>query len=326
MGNHDPKQPKDAWDKWAIVLSPVGGLFTGLAIAALAYFTSSHLGKWQEAESRSRLYTELMSRREQAETDVRKEMFKSIIDAFIKPPSDSGALGGRGPLKSLDQEVLKMELLAENFHDSLNLTPLFKELGRRLEERIDATEQNHDSSGAKENQGYLRRLQNLAEDVTTKQLAALENSDSTLEFSFDLHTTLGDPSLTKTQAVTVEKIQREITVTVTEIDEKTRALKISFHVKTLNDPANAAMTRDDLLEIDRDFWVTAFDFPMIDNTRLSHDQRCAVAVEFYNTQKESESTITAKIKAVCFPGSRTTFKEKPFYDEVLDKLQMAGTR
>src|SRR6266699_1462164 len=100
MGNHDKPAAKDAWDKWEIILSPVGGFLTALAIAALTYITSARLGKWQEAENKSRLYTELMSRREEAETGLRKEMFKSILDAFL---TKSGA-------ESLESEVLKLEL------------------------------------------------------------------------------------------------------------------------------------------------------------------------------------------------------------------------
>jgi hypothetical protein len=316
MGNHDPRQPKDTWDKWAIVLSPVGGLFTAVAIAVLTYITSRHLGEFQEKETRGRLYTELMSRREQADTDLRREMFKSIIDNFLKSPSDSGALGDAA---SLDPEVLKMELLAYNFHDSFDLTPLFKDFERRLEKRID------DGKEVEENQRYLRRLRKVAGDVVTKQLAVLDNSDNssnTLElYPVDLKAVPGDPSLTKKQAVTVEKIQREITVTVTKIDAKTQEFRISLHVKTLNGPADAALTPDDLLETDAEFWVGSFEFPMIDNIRLSRDQRCAVTVEFY----EQESTTIAKITAVCFPGSRATFKEKPYYDEMLDRLQKPGT-
>ena len=270
------------------------------------------MGKWQEAQSRNQLYTELMSKREQADTDLRREMFTSIMDNFLKPPAQAGAPGAP---EALDSDVLKMELLAENFHDSFNLTPLFKELERRLDQRI------HDGPDAAVSRTYLNRLRILAEDVTTKQLAVLESADNTLEFTVDMSTPPGDPSLSKTQAMTVDKIQREITVTVTAIDGQTQELRMSLHVRTLNGAADVVLTPDDLVETDREFWVGSFDFPMIDNTRLSRDQRCAITVEFYPQQ----ATTVAKITAVCFPGSRTTFKEKPFYDEVLEQLQPTGT-
>jgi hypothetical protein len=65
-----------------------------------------------------------------------------------------------------------------------------------------------------------------------------------------------------------------------------------------------------------EFWVGFFDFPMIDNTRLSDDQRCAVIL----TQFEEPQT---KFTVVYFPGSRAGIKEKPYYDEVLQNLLRA---
>jgi hypothetical protein len=57
---------------------------------------------------------------------------------------------------------------------------------------------------------------------------------------------------------------------------------------------------------------------MIDNTRLSHDQRCAVVLnEFDPVSKFAEATV------VYFPGDRASLKEKPYYDEVLHTLRRA---
>ena len=53
---------------------------------------------------------------------------------------------------------------------------------------------------------------------------------------------------------------------------------------------------------------------MIDNTRLSHDQRCAVVLQ---TLEENRAEVTL----VYFPGSRASLKEKPFYEDVINKLQ-----
>jgi len=61
------------------------------------------------------------------------------------------------------------------------------------------------------------------------------------------------------------------------------------------------------------FWAGYFDFPMIENFRLSHGQRCAVTVT-----ELSEGV--ARVSLVFFPGSRASLKEKPYYDEVLDEL------
>jgi hypothetical protein len=56
---------------------------------------------------------------------------------------------------------------------------------------------------------------------------------------------------------------------------------------------------------------------MIDNTRLSKDQRAAVVV---NQLNQSGADLTL----VYFPGSYASLKEKVSYDEVVEKLRMMG--
>ena len=62
-----------------------------------------------------------MSRREESESALRKDMFVSIISSFVNPRDTA-----------LSSDVLNLEMLAYNFHESLNLKPLFLELRRRV--------------------------------------------------------------------------------------------------------------------------------------------------------------------------------------------------
>ena len=71
-----------------------------------------------------------------------------------------------------------------------------------------------------------------------------------------------------------------------------------------------------------EFTVGFFDFPMIDNTRLSHDQRCAVVLtDFY---KPDSTNPIANITLLAFPGSHASLKEKPYYEEIVHHLLNAG--
>jgi hypothetical protein len=64
------------------------------------------------------------------------------------------------------------------------------------------------------------------------------------------------------------------------------------------------------------FWVDFYDLPMVDSTRLSHDQRLGV------TLRRFEKT-SAQLSFVYFPGSRAGLKDKPFYDDMLHQLELA---
>jgi len=67
---------------WNIFVS--SGLFTGVAIAFVGYITSSSLERWKTNEAHTQLYAELMGKREEAESALRKDMFTSIITSFLK--------------------------------------------------------------------------------------------------------------------------------------------------------------------------------------------------------------------------------------------------
>jgi hypothetical protein len=66
-------------------------------------------------------------------------------------------------------------------------------------------------------------------------------------------------------------------------------------------------------EIDTNFVVGLFDFPMIDNTRLSGSERCSVSLTVLNPNVVS-------VALAYFPASRASLKDKPYYDEVIREL------
>ncbi|HMA21647.1 MAG TPA: hypothetical protein VKO87_12645, partial [Gemmatimonadaceae bacterium] len=126
------KPPRDRWDKAAIVLQPLGGLLTALAVAILGFWTSNYLRaregreavlreRMQTSETNARLYSELTSKREESDSALRKDMFTSIINSFLR----------EGPA-TLEQKMLNLELLVYNFHESLNLKPLFLHIEREV--------------------------------------------------------------------------------------------------------------------------------------------------------------------------------------------------
>jgi hypothetical protein len=63
------------------------------------------------------------------------------------------------------------------------------------------------------------------------------------------------------------------------------------------------------------FSVNFFDFPRIDNIRLSGDQRLAIVMnEFFDTN--------ADFTIVLFPGSLASVSDGPTVEEAIDRLGM----
>jgi hypothetical protein len=309
MDTEEPLAPKeekhDLWDKIQIVLHPIGGLITALTIALVSYFGSDYLNNKQNNDSKIRLYTELMSSREQSESALRKDMFNSILGTILK---DS---------HSLDENILQLELLAYNFHESLNLMPLFVYMDRQI-----AAEKNIQLKEL-----YRERLYKMAGDVISKQISSLEGAAAreTMFITFPSDSSSHKPGLSGDMAMdwkdskviydtvkvgntnSVYKRVVYLKATGYNVDDKTVNVRLDIETSVNNKFINM---------VTQEFTIDYFQFPMIDNTRLSNDMRCAVVMRDFDFPNFIEVDI------LYFPGSHSSLKEKPYYDEVVKKLLM----
>ena len=286
---------KDTWDKVAIILAPVGGLFTAVAIALFGFITSTKQDRRQALETNTRLYSELMSRREDSESALRKDMLVSIISSFLNPNRTD-----------LSNDVLSLELLAYNFHESLNLKPLFLDLMRRIKYAEAAA-----PSPAKEAEfaEYQERLEAVAREIARKQMIVLEGVGRRFDRTIDLS---GDPDGTTLEhaSTILDSVQTDFDIDVVHVDRENREVLVSISIET-PDPAQGRQTKV------ATFTVSFFDFPMIDNLRLARGQRCALVLTNFTDQ-------SADLTAVLFPGAYASLKEKPYYNEVIQSVLHAS--
>jgi hypothetical protein len=299
----DAEKRKDTWDKLGFLLQSGGGLLTAITVAILGFIGSNYLKDRESADTASRermqanetnvrIYTELMSRREEAESALRKDMFVSMIQSFLTPGS-----------ASLDEKVLNLELLSYNFHESLNLKPLFVYIDRKIRASRDPAKKE-----------YLDRLQKVATEIARKQMLVLEGAGAKFDRIIDLDSLKASPGGMPLEegTLTLDGLTRHFSIFVQEADRTTKELKVRLEIRTSIDTLGNFETNS------VEFWTGFFDFPMIDNTRLGHDQRCAVV------QNAFESS-SADITLAYFPGSYASLKEKPYYQEVVQNLMRSNS-
>jgi hypothetical protein len=289
---------RDMWQKLGFLLQSGGGVITAITVAILGFIGSNYLKdreisetasreRMQANETNVRVYTELMSRREEAESALRKDMFISMIQSFLRPGSTT-----------LDEQVLNLELLAYNFHESLNLKPLFLYINRHIRASRDPAKKE-----------YLDRIHNVAAEITRKQMLVLEGAGAKFDRVIDLDAMKENPGGIQLdeETLTLDGITRHFSLFVQEVDRTAREIKVRLEVKTERDTLGNVETNG------VEFWVGFFDFPMIDNTRLGHDQRCAVILNAFEDG-------SADITLAYFPGSYASLKEKPYYQDVVQNL------
>jgi len=293
-----PAPKRDFWDKLAIVLQPVGGLLTALAVAVLGFWTSSYLReregrenalreKMQTGETNARLYSELISKREESESALRKDMFTSIINSFLG-----------GGAANVEQRVLNLELLVYNFHESLNLKPLFLHLERLVKTLPQRNE-------------YMERLDRVAEEVIKKQMLVIGEGGQTFDATADWKNLTfvdgggADGASYVARDLEVDGLKRNFRVELLGADRENEQIQLRVTVRSPEASEN----------VSTEFWVGHFDFPMIDNVRLPHDQRFAVVLNNFDAGHGR-----ADLTVAYFPGKYASLREKPYYDEVLQKL------
>lgn len=286
---------RDRWDKIAIILQPVGGLLTAVAVAVLGFWTSSYLReregreavereKLQTKDTNARLYSELTSRREESESALRKDMFTSIINSFLR----------EGPA-TIDQKLLNLELLVYNFNDSLNLKPLFFQIGREVQQSPRRAD-------------YSARLERVAEEIIKKQMLVIQGGGDTFDATVNWKTLSFDGGASfVAKDLTANGITRNFKVEILGADPENQQVQLRITVR--GSQREAAETTA------AEFWLGPFDFPMIDNIRLPHDKRMAAVLNNFDRRLG-----IADLTVAYFPGKYAGMREKPYIDELLDDL------
>jgi len=292
---------KDHWDKIGILLQPLGGLLTATAVAYVGLMGSRVLEERQSSDSNSRLYSELMSRREEAESTLRKDVLGAILQEYLQAgPAD------------LDAKVLQLELLSNNFHESLDLRPLFHDLQRKLLKLPAAPDRNE----------LLARIESLAREVTSKQLFTLQGRGARFSGLVDLEAVdaagAGSVPLTaEPQKLQIGTETCTLAVLVRSVDRATKTLRVRLETNECGDAT--ATNLKTATNLNTTFDVGYFDFPIIDNTRLPNNWRCAVVLTNWVEG-------FAELTTICFPGEYASLKDRPYYEEVIQSLRQKSVR
>lgn len=261
-------------------------------------------------ESNERLYAQLLTQRESSDAQVRKDMFGVVIKSFLAEPKPG----------DWNTKVLQLELLANNFNQSLDLAPLFKDVARRLRIAPGLSRATR--------RDLQKRLDANAADLIFRQVTALAqrgySADATVGVS-DWKSHYGDPyirgTIAKSQLVPTTALapadaaeQIDFRVEVTDVDLQQREVEVRLLVYF---PAQ---------QLERTFSVGLYDFPMLDNTQLPYGLRASVVITEFSipeTVEDRDANAFFKLHLVVFPASSASFKERQDYDDILlDMLRM----
>lgn len=323
---------KDKWDIIEILARPISAALTALAIGAIGYYGNKAItevnhkqqesrAKISEQEQDARLYTQLLSRREESESALRKDMFKQIMEGFFAEPKDDNINNG------ISKKILKLEMLALNFGDSLSLGPLFVEMSKDIDRILESNKDNiHNWKFAAA--GHQKRLQGLARRVASAQLATIMPKGGTITATIPF-TRIEKPESSSSEEwqytwpdsyeasgseekptgdLLIGDTTRSITIQLRNANYEMKTVQVNMIIQDLDeDYADKETT-----EID--FTLDFFNFPLIDNTRLSNNERFTIVLEEFNREE-------LILKGILFPGIYASQRDKPYLNEAIQGLK-----
>lgn len=271
----------------------------------------------------------LLSQREQAETELRATLFQNLL----------GPIGGSPEEGRLDPERQRLfvELLMLNFHDHIEFKPLLVYTDKRLSNEIDDEEQS---------QKARRSLQSVTRRVRDRQLAILaiecrkntarhkqitgkDNCSPQSASFFESDSAYGNAKVWK--SVAPDKA-RAFDIRVLDMDWENLRFKIELENSNIEENKREDLANEEIEPQIISFNITPFDLPFTDNMFVGEDHRLALGVS-YVAPKRSMQSDTGKglengeryieIKAMWFPKNYILPNERPVnYKEIRDLLDV----
>ncbi|MEO8052626.1 MAG: hypothetical protein ABI833_19640 [Acidobacteriota bacterium] len=301
-----------------------------LVVTVVGLIINTSLSERQSKDADLRLYSDMMARREQADSELRKDMFTNILNKFTEEKTEPKSV------EHLEQQVVNLELMAYNFNESIDLGPLFQHLRRQIPGNQPGTPPAQSQRFA----DLRKRLERVATEVDERQLSMFGDGGVVIrtnaENLAEIHKAPAKITFLGTSAVATKGAKpdddvnqvclglyaaddkdshehyRRFQLEVIDFDSSTREIQVRLYVSELltdSECHSVDLNMSQNVELDIYFWVGLFDFPMIDNTRLTHNERCSISLT-------SLSPDAAELALAYFPSSRASLKDKPYFDEV----------
>lgn len=314
------------WLEWSKALGMP--LITLLVTLIGGYYLNDSLKAHEQQEAREskeremrvgkeNLYAQLLIQREQSDALVRKDMFGVVINRFLAEPKQ----------EDLETKVLQLELLANNFSQSLDLTSLFKDLERKLTSDIGLKD--------KRSQLLLSRLDSTGLGIVNKQVIALSRRGYNKRLDFKIDARKFKPQVLFSETIPFSGLTlgeeqllaegnrpRKGTVDSNSISLKVVAelLGFRFQQREMSIRVQVYITNDEKNIIDRSFDIGLYSFPMLDNIQLPFGLRLAVVITSY---EPNDLEVAGDLYLMVFPASTASFKERQDYDDVLRDMLRA---
>ena len=304
-------------------------------IGSVALLTGSALIPWflhlnSQENQKTQVYAQIMSKREQSDTQIRAEMFKTLIGGYINNEVLSQNKEEE-KLEILRRNITLLALLIKNFQEYFDARPLFEDIYHKLEHLNN-----------KESKELQKNLINLAKDIAKRQATMLTEShlESTrlnlqvgeskcirlydIDDNFDAESKSIDENITYCLDRDMKPFNNSKIKTFHSIEIYLNKIvdKISVQVEvslyddfyTINYSTKKLKYLSSLQKDKLTFNVSFFDMPYMDNTRLYNGKRFSLILSNIGGQNSI-------LKIVEFREEFMSLRDRPYIEQIFNKIR-----
>lgn len=349
----EAQSTKDRWDKWESFAKILAGVCAAVGAIAIPWF----INHYTEENRKSQVYVQMMTEREKSDTSIRENMFKALLDGYLKTLGDDVK---KEDLESFQKRIVFLELLAVNFQEFFNAKPLFEEVYEKLVKHRNAAK---DASARAAWVELEKKITGVAKETASRQATTLNTIGDSVVFTMrtgelgcvHLYEKLGIETLRKRDGTTRFKNFEEgeclpaqdargegpsgqptqdrtrpeslfskgyqkrqsIQLRVVDVNEASVAVEITVYADFFNGTTYVGS------EPGRGFPVNVsyFDLPYMDNIKLVDGNRFALVLNGIYAGSDGEGRAEADIEAIRFRNDFMSLRDRPLFEEMLKKLQ-----
>ena len=339
-------------------LETISKIVGGVSIPIAGLYLTSALHQQTESNQRAQLYASIMTGREKADSDVRAEMFSSLMNRYL---GASGA--GKETVDAFRDRVMFLDLLRSNFEEYFNARPLFT----RLYEQIGDQEARAGEANREAWSGLRQQLIEIAKDTTSRQVALLVRAGHLTEnvvVPVTLPSDSQPPASLRIALYPTRGLRGLENIFMPSEDDwegpdrrpdrggrpglEAKRYSITLRVSHILDSSAkvAVMLYEDAFDNNRyvpersmpqvrpiEFEVSYFSTPYMDNTRLFGGSRFSVIYDGCIDETVPDQTCRfplkplartkAQFKVVVFDEAFLSQRDRPYVDQILDKIGAA---
>lgn len=337
---------RDAWGK----LESFAKILAGFSAAISAILIPVFLNSYTEENRRAEMFVRTMTEREKADTDIRQSMFKTLLDGYLGSLKEDFV---KADEDSFRRRIMFLELLTINFQEFFNAKPLFEDVYTGLERKRVAAQTDAER---KKWDDLERQIIRVSMNIVSRQAKMLNNIGTSAVFNIEKNEPICVRLYNREEFATLRKQDgtpfqsflpgrclepgnnankgtdglADTLIDLVDLTGKTRRQSLELMPVSVNkayatiqvgiydDLFEGEVLQGSLLKGSLQFDISYFDLPYMDNTKLSDGSRFALVLR--NVAGDS-----VEIEAIRFRNDFMSLRDRPFFEEMLQKLEKEGS-